>query len=177
MPPRVSLRTYFERSGAPATPPRSFTAVDFETGNPSRASICAVGLVRVEDGRVVETLNRLVRPPGNEIRGDFTAIHGITRRDTASAPDFATLWPELQPWFAGTVVAHNFSFDGSCLRAALELHALEIPSFSPACTWRLYRRGLAPLCVEHGIPLRHHDALSDALACAELYRRWLDSTG
>ena len=38
-----------------------------------------------------------------------------------------------------------------------------------ACTYRLYRRGLAALCREHGIALQHHDALSDARACTHLF--------
>lgn len=34
--------------------PDTFTAIDFETAHPQRWSICAVGLVRVEGGRVVK---------------------------------------------------------------------------------------------------------------------------
>lgn len=31
------------------------------------------------------------------------------------------------------------------------------------------------ICQEHRIPLNHHDALSDALACAELYKSYLSN--
>lgn len=35
-------------------PGLSFTAIDFETANPKRASVCAVGVVKVRDGVVVD---------------------------------------------------------------------------------------------------------------------------
>ena len=40
-----------------------FTAIDFETANSKRASVCAVGATRVRDGRIVERFNQLVHPP------------------------------------------------------------------------------------------------------------------
>ena len=57
-----------------------FTAIDFETANCARGSICAVGLVRVENGKTVATLNTLVDP-----RAHFDwrcmNVHGITPDD------------------------------------------------------------------------------------------------
>ena len=47
-------------------PRQAFTAIDFETANPKRNSICQVGLVRVIKGQVVDQINVLVRPPQNE---------------------------------------------------------------------------------------------------------------
>lgn len=43
----------------------SFTAIDFETAQPYRWSICQVGLIRVENGEIVKQLDVLVQPPGN----------------------------------------------------------------------------------------------------------------
>lgn len=61
-----------------------FTAIDFETANASRASICAVGLVRVENGEAVEQFHRLVNP---QCSFNFynTAVHGITAFDVRDA--------------------------------------------------------------------------------------------
>lgn len=151
-------------------PPRSppmhadFTALDFETATHRRDSVCQVGLVRFERGEIVREISRLVRPPNNWFRPDFTAIHGIHAGLTAEAPDFAAIWPELEPLIAGrTVVAHNGpAFDFNVLRHALARHQLAEPAYEGVCTLRIYRRGLAELCAEHGIPLDHHDALSDA---------------
>lgn len=153
----------------------TFTALDFETANYQRTSICQVGLVRYENGRIAHEVSRLVRPPGNWFREDFTEIHGVHAGMTKHAQDFAALWPELEPFIAGqTVVAHNGpSFDFDALRKTLAHYGLAIPAFTGVCTYRLYRANLADLCSENGIPLDHHDALSDARACGELYLRSL----
>lgn len=148
----------------------TFTAIDFETARPPRWSICQVGMVRVENGEVVRELSLLIRPPENFYWSRFTDIHSICSSTTAGAPDFSGIWSTLRPWIEDQlVVAHNMSFDGSCLRAALDFYGIAHPTFQSACTYRLFGKGLAALCAEHGITLNHHDALSDARACAELF--------
>jgi DNA polymerase-3 subunit epsilon len=155
----------------------SFTAIDFETAQYARTSICQVGLVRVEAGAIVRELSILVRPPGNYYREDFIEIHGITPQATANAPTFAEVWPRLAPYIEGQlVVAHNgFRFDFDVLKKTLRLYGLPVPAFERACTLGIYRKKLATLCSQYRIPLNHHDALSDARACAELYLRTLRS--
>jgi DNA polymerase-3 subunit epsilon len=149
----------------------TFTALDFETANFRRTSICQVGLVRFEHGEIVREISRLVRPPGNWYLHRFTEIHGIDAATTEAAPNFADVWPELEPYIRGqTVVAHNGPrFDFSALRQTLAHYGIAEPEFEGACTLRLFGRGLAELCEERGIPLDHHDALSDARACGSLY--------
>ena len=41
------------------------------------------------------------------------------------------------------------------------------------CTYKIYKDNLASLCKHYKIHLNHHDALSDSLACAELYLKHL----
>lgn len=152
----------------------TFTAIDFETAQGYHWSICQVGLVRVEEGTVTGEQSILVRPPDNYYWDRFTDIHGLCWEDTAYSPNFAQVWPEIAGYIEGqTVVAHNAAFDCSCLRQALAYYDLDEPVYERRCTYRLYRKGLGKLCREQGIPLQHHDALSDARACAELYLRWL----
>jgi len=64
-----------------------------------------------------------------------------------------------------------WAFDGSCLNQALGFYGLEEPGFEKQCTLKLFKKRLNLLCEEFGIPLDHHDALSDARACAALYLR------
>ena len=151
----------------------TFTAIDFETAQYARNSICQVGLVRVEVGTVVCELNILVQPPGNYYLEEFTEIHGINPQTTANSPTFAEVWPRMAPYIEGQrVVAHNgFRFDFDVLTKTLSHYCLPVPAFERVCTLRIYRKNLADLCEEHRIPLDHHDALSDARACAELYLR------
>ena len=157
----------------------NFTAIDFETAQHARTSICQVGLVRVEAGVIVHELSLLVQPPNNYYRFDFTQIHGISSSDTAESPSFAGVWPQVEPYIAGQcVVAHNgFRFDFDVLRKTLGYYGLTVPVFERVCTLRIYRKRLADLCAEYGIPLDHHDALSDARACARLYLRALGTSG
>jgi DNA polymerase-3 subunit epsilon len=153
----------------------TFTALDFETAQHARNSICQVGLVCFEAGKIVREINLLVRPPNNYYRYDFIDIHGITPDDTADAPTFAAVWPQLEPYIAGQrVVAHNGPrFDFSVLRHTLAHYGLTEPTYEGICTLSIYGRSLKILCAEYGIELDHHDALSDARACARLYLKSL----
>jgi DNA polymerase-3 subunit epsilon len=67
------------------------------------------------------------------------------------------------------VVAHNSSFDFRCLKHALAYYDEIQPAFVGQCTRKIFRRGLAFLSKKYHIPLNHHDALSDANACGQLY--------
>lgn len=150
----------------------TFTAIDFETAQGKRWSICQVGLVRVEKGIVKKKISKLICPPDNYYFYRNIQIHGIRPEHTFNAPTFATLWNEIKPFIHGqTVVAHNGAFDFSCLSQTLEYYRLEQPYFHQQCTYQIYRKDLASLCREYRIELNHHDALSDAMACAALYLR------
>lgn len=152
--------------------PKTFTAIDFETAQGKRHSICQVGIVRVVDGEIVETYNKLVQPPDNFYFYRNIEIHGITPEDTENELTFAELWHEIKPFIENqNLVAHNAIFDVSCLKQTLDFYNIEHVYFEQHCTYRIYRENLADLCRKHKIKLNHHDALSDALACAELFRR------
>jgi DNA polymerase-3 subunit epsilon len=154
--------------------PHTFTAIDFETAQPARSSICQVGLVRVERGEVVRELSLLVQPPENAYSYWNTNVHGLTEVDTRQSPFFDVVWPEIRDFIEGrTLVAHNGAFDFSCLRKTLDFYGMAEPAYEPQCTYKLYKKKLNVLCDEYGIELNHHNALSDALACAELYLRHL----
>ena len=42
-----------------------FAAIDFETANSERTSVCSVGVVVVRDGRVSDTFYSLIQPEPN----------------------------------------------------------------------------------------------------------------
>jgi DNA polymerase III subunit epsilon len=153
----------------------TFTAIDFETAHGKRWSICQVGLVRIENGIITQELNILVQPPNNFYWDRFIDIHGITPQITANAPTFDQVWHIIEPFIIDQViVAHNgFSFDFPVLNQTLEYYGLQVPVYEKRCTYKIYRKGLASLCQFNNIPLNHHDALSDARACAELYLSYL----
>ncbi|HOU99239.1 MAG TPA: exonuclease domain-containing protein, partial [Bacteroidales bacterium] len=98
-------------------------------------------------------------------------IHGITPDDTANAPTFDKVWHKIEPFIKEqNVVAHNgFSFDFQVLEKTLEYYGMQAPDYEKYCTYRIFKDNLASLCKYYKIPLNHHDALSDAKACAELF--------
>ena len=151
----------------------TFVALDFETADHLRDSACALGLVRVENHRIVQRAYYLMRPPRR--RFFFTYLHGITWEDVAGQPTFAELWPSLTPILAGVdfLAAHNASFDRSVLERCCETAGLTPPALPFQCTvrlarqtWDIYPTKLNDVCDHLGITLKHHFAASDAEACA-----------
>ena len=150
---------------------QNYTAIDFETAHPKHHSICQIGLVRVENGIITRQINGLVKPPNNFYWPKFTEIHGINAFKTLTAPTFEQAWKYIEPYITDqNVVAHNgFGFDFHCLDKTLEYYDIKIPQYNRYCTYKIYKSNLPSLCKEYDIPINHHDALSDALACAKLF--------
>lgn len=155
-----------------------FAAIDFETANGKRSSICSVGIAIVENDTVIDSIYSLIRPYPNYYTRWTTAVHGLTAEDTNDAPDFEEVWERIAPKLADLpLVAHNSPFDEGCLRAAHQAYDLAYPKYPFFCTCRLSRR-LYPFLVNHqlqtvaaycGYDLQHHHhAMADAYACAHI---------
>ena len=96
------------------------------------------------------------------------------------APTFAEVWPQMEAFFEGAthLLAHNASFDRRVLAASCQATGACEPRTPFLCTLKGARRSL-PLpskklnhvCEHFGIALDHHNAESDAAACAEVYLR------
>lgn len=158
---------------------RDFAAIDFETANRERTSVCSVGVVVVKEGEMVERIYRLIRPCPNYYSYWNTQIHGLTRRDTDGAPAFPEVWAEIAPCLAGLpLVAHNSLFDEGCLRAVFACYGMDWPGYEFHCTCRASRRVFGKELPNHRletVALRcgydlthHHHALADAEACARI---------
>ena len=158
---------------------KNFAAIDFETANGQRTSVCSVGVVVVREGEIVDSLYRLIRPRPNFYSRFTTAIHGMTYTDTADAPDFPEVWSDIAPHIEGLpLVAHNSPFDEGCLRAVFRLYGMAYPEYRFYCTLRASRRVFGKELPNHqlhtvsarcGYDLRHHHhALADAEACARI---------
>jgi DNA polymerase III subunit epsilon len=158
--------------------PRPWVAIDFETASRERASACALGVAVIEGDRISEARGWLIQPPGNHFEPWNTRIHGIDADLVAQEPEFDEVWPEIEPFLAGAVLlAHNAPFDMGVLRASLAQYELPAPRVAAHyCTVRLARKvwpelrnhRLSSVCRHCGIELVHHDATSDACACAQI---------
>ena len=156
---------------------KDFAAIDFETANGYRSSVCSVGVVVVRDGEIEEKFYSLIRPNPNFYTEFTTRIHGLTRIDTDDQPYFPEVWARIHPIVRGlTLVAHNKPFDEGCLRAAFSRYGLEYPDYKFLCTLaasrkclRLPNHQLHTVAAACGFDLaNHHHALADAEACAAI---------
>lgn len=156
---------------------QDFAAIDFETANNYRESVCSVGVVIVRGGEVVDRFYSLIRPTPNYYTRFTTAVHGLTREDTDGAPVFPAVWAEIEKRIAGLpLVAHNKRFDESCLRAVFRVYQMDYPDYRFYCTLEAARRHLSLGCnklnyvaAACGFDLEnHHHALADAEACAAI---------
>jgi DNA polymerase-3 subunit epsilon len=156
-----------------------FVAIDVETANFDRGSICSFGWAEVRNGKVVRTDSRLCRPPEElDWFAPFnTSIHGLTESDVISQPRFDELVPDLMNSFGDLpFVAHNAAFDIGALRHAYSSSGLPWPSLSYGCTMVWSRRlldlpshRLPVVCDFLELPLEHHhDAGCDATAAAHI---------
>ena len=153
----------------------NFVAIDFETASYGRDSACSVGLVKVAGGKIVDQAVHLIRPPSREFV--FTHIHGLTWADVATASEFGKLWPRIEPILEGAdfLAAHNASFDKSVLKACCARYGIPQPALPFQCSvkiarakWGIYPTKLSDVCRRLAIELNHHEALSDAMACARI---------
>jgi DNA polymerase III subunit epsilon len=151
----------------------TFVAIDFETADHGPDSACAIGLVRVSGTRIVQRQRYLIRPTRRSFF--FTPVHGITWEHVQGQPTFEVLWPTIRDLLlrADFIASHNASFDRRILEACCQAANIQTPHIPYVCTMKLARRvwdirpTSLPIVARHlGLPIRHHDALSDAEACA-----------
>ena len=159
-----------------------FAAIDFETANGQRSSVCSVGIVIVRGGKVVDTFYSLIQPSPNYYTYWTTAVHGLTREDTDGQPQFPEVWAQVCDRIKGLpLVAHNRPFDESCLKAVFEEYGMSYPNYEFHCTLAASRRCLDLPCHQlHVVATacgydlaNHHHALADAEACAAIAMRIL----
>ena len=109
---------------------RDFAAIDFETANNQRSSVCSVGVVVVRDGEIADTFYSLINPEPNYYTYWCSQVHGLTREDTEDAPVFPAVWAQIEPLIEGLpLVAHNRPFDESCLKAVFRVYQMDYPDY------------------------------------------------
>lgn len=153
----------------------NFLAIDFETANRHPNSACSVGLVTVHDGRIHSKKTFMIKPPYEHF--EFSHIHNIAWNDVRHQPTFKELWKKMEIYFENIdfVVAHNASFDKRVLESCCSTYGIAVPDVEFRCTVRLSRSvlkirpaTLSNVCRQLFIPLNHHEAGSDAEACARI---------
>jgi len=156
---------------------KDFAAIDFETANYQRTSVCSVGIVIYRDGVKVDEFYSLIKPEPEYYNRQCTAVHGLCRQDTMNAPVFSKVWEQIAPKIEGLpLVAHNKAFDENCLKAVFQCYQMDYPDYPFLCTlqqsrkvWREGSHTLDVIAEKCGFCLEnHHHALADAEACAAI---------
>ncbi len=151
--------------------------IDFETANSRSSSACQLGVVRLEDWRIVEEKEWLIRPQRLYFSPQCVRVHGITARDCLTSPEWDHVWDQLLPLIDGCVIiAHNVGFDAAVLQGTCQLYDIAVPQFDLQCTRLIAKRawpgqtgyGLAAIAERLQIQFQHHNALEDARACAQI---------
>lgn len=154
-----------------------FAAIDFETANGRRSSVCSVGIVIVRNGEIVDRFYSLIRPRPNYYTEWTTEVHGLDHYDTDYEDNFPEVWARVSNRLEGLpLVAHNKPFDESCLKAVFMEYGMEYPGYEFHCTLAASRRCLKlpnhqlhTVAAACGYDLEnHHHALADAEACAAI---------
>ena len=157
---------------------QDFAAIDFETANGQRSSVCSVGVVVVREGHITDAFYSLIQPEPNYYAWFCQQVHGLGHEDTDDADIFHVVWELVMPLIdVLPIVSHNSPFDESCLRAVMSVYRMDWPDYRFYCTYRAARRKLrylpnhqlhtvAEACGFH--LENHHHALADAEACAEI---------
>lgn len=66
----------------------NFAAIDFETANEQRTSVCSVGVVIVRNGEIADSYYSLIRPEPEYYTYWNTRVHGLTLADTSGRLSF-----------------------------------------------------------------------------------------
>lgn len=166
----------------------TYFALDFEAGNASPLSACALGVSIFEDGKLAGERVSLLKPPScaGKFHWGNVRVNHIKENMVQGAPSFAEFWRELAPRAEGSVlVAHNAMFDTGVLCACLSHYGLKMPDCRYLCTVKVSQR-VWPNLTNHkldtvsdylGIALDHHEAGSDARAAGLILQAALRETG
>lgn len=176
-PPVAASVTVKPRAVQLVDPSDTWIALDFETATADGHSACSLGVAVIQGGTIVSSGGWLIQPPGNRYDPRNTAIHGISRHMTKRSPTYPEVYPSIEPFLDKRyVIAHWADFDVSVLRAVHAYYGIPLPDTRYACSCRMAQRAfpglrnhkLPTVCDHCGIPLQHHDAASDAAACAQI---------
>ena len=75
---------------------KDYAAIDFETANFEKTSVCSVGVVVVRDGKKVDEFYSLIHPEPDYYNYVCSSVNGLSQKDTENAPIFPDVWKKSQ---------------------------------------------------------------------------------
>ncbi len=181
------------KKGAPSPTPDlqavmnlTFNAIDVETANADLSSICQIGIVRIVEGEIAESLSMLVNPEA--AFNDFNVrLHGISEETVKGSKTIPQLHNRLRRALEGPALVSHTQFDRVALSRAFARYGLDpiratwldSAAIARAAWPERYRRTwrLDVIAGDLGVVFRHHDAVEDARAAGEIVVRACRHTG
>ena len=168
-------------------PNLTFNAIDVETANRRRASICQIGLVQVHMGKIGRALSFLVDPEEN-FEPVNTGIHGIDESAIRGAITLPDIYPRLRSMIEQAPLVSHSKFDKQALEQAESKYGLTTSNLRWLDTARIARTawpekyeksgwGLKKIANDLGIAFQHHEAGEDARVAAEILLHACRHTG
>lgn len=162
-----------------------FYALDFETANNFRTSVCQIGLLKYEDDSITEIINAFVNPNTDFLPAN-TRVHGIDKHKIDGCPDFFYYVNDLVRHLEGEFVVSHSDFDNQVLKQTFENLNLNPLSYRKIDTLRvakdvwpdLENHRLDTVCNYLGIDMcAHHHAYHDAISCAKVLIEAINRSG
>lgn len=157
---------------------KEYVVFDIETTGLDiiNCEITEIGAVKIKNGKITEQFVSLVKP-SSKIPDDIVKITGIDDKMVQNAPKIITVLPDFLKFSEGaTVVAQNADFDTSFIRKYADAFDYEFKGeiMDTMVLGRKLISGLSHYNLEtlakyFDITFRHHRALSDAYATAEIF--------
>lgn len=127
----------------------------------------------------MDTFSTLIKPPAGFDAFLFTYLHGIAARHLKKAPSWVDIAETVKQFVSSVpVYAHNASFDSKVWQQLDEYYDTETLPSKFYCSYRTAKQ-LVPGLADYKLPtvtnalvpgynLDHHEATSDAEACARI---------
>jgi DNA polymerase-3 subunit epsilon len=188
--PKVTYQPTYKRKSAAKTTDtylkniksKNIAVIDFETANDDPTSACQVGYVIIKKNKVHKIGSSYIKPKTNDFK--YTYKHGITANMVKNELDFHRVWSKIQKEFKGIdfFAAHNAPFDKRVLDNCLDKFKFEKNLIRFICTLQIsriyWKKGididnhqLSTIAKKIKFNLNHHEAESDAIACAKIIQK------
>ena len=154
-----------------------FVAIDVETANSARASICQIGVARYAGGVLTDEWVSYIDP-----EGDFgvwqVGVHGIQASTVEGSPIYSDVVDKLYTFLDDSIVVSHSPFDQQAITKSAVRYGVRPPRAKwvdsivvAKRTWPEHmNRGykLDQLCDQLDYEFEHHDALEDAKAAGHI---------
>ena len=165
----------------------TFNAIDVETANRTRASICQIAIAQVQMGKIRRAASFLINPE-EPFESFQVSLHGINEEAIREAETMLSIHPKLCRLIEKAPLASHSLFDKQALEKSASKYGLTMPQIKWLDTGQVARAawpdrydgsswGLKKIAADLGIEFLHHDAAEDARAAAEILLHACRHTG